>query len=52
MGYDPTAHPPRGEVCIRGPTLFSGYYKEQGLTDECMGGRHGGGWDAQGCACV
>ncbi|KAI8475864.1 MAG: hypothetical protein J3K34DRAFT_17054 [Monoraphidium minutum] len=36
MGYDPTADPPRGEVCIRGPTLFSGYYKEDQLTAECM----------------
>lgn len=37
MGYDPSANPPRGEVCIRGPTLFSGYYKDKALTDECMG---------------
>lgn len=37
MGYDPSSVPPRGELCIRGPTLFSGYYKEQGMTDECMG---------------
>lgn len=40
MGYDPTADPPRGELCIRGPTLFSGYYKEEGLTAEAMGELH------------
>jgi long-chain acyl-CoA synthetase len=39
MGYDPTADPPRGEVCVRGATLFEGYYREDGLTAECMGGR-------------
>jgi long-chain acyl-CoA synthetase len=37
MGYDPTANPPRGEVCVRGATVFSGYYKEPGQTAECMG---------------
>lgn len=37
MGYDPAAEPPTGEVCIRGPGLFSGYYKQPGLTKECIG---------------
>jgi long-chain acyl-CoA synthetase len=37
MGYDPAAEPPTGEVCIRGPGLFSGYYKQPELTKECMG---------------
>eukprot|EP00879_Flechtneria_rotunda_P004637 GHRR01004896.1.p1 GENE.GHRR01004896.1~~GHRR01004896.1.p1 ORF type:complete len:595 (+),score=137.38 GHRR01004896.1:491-2275(+) len=36
MGYDPAAEPPTGEVCIRGPALFSGYYKQPALTKECM----------------
>ncbi|WIA33081.1 hypothetical protein OEZ86_006237 [Tetradesmus obliquus] len=36
MGYDPAAEPPTGEVCIRGPGLFSGYYKQPGLTKECI----------------
>mmetsp|Transcript_45516 Transcript_45516/g.144780 ORF Transcript_45516/g.144780 Transcript_45516/m.144780 type:complete len:333 (-) Transcript_45516:295-1293(-) len=36
MNYDPMANPPRGEVCLSGPTMFSGYYKQQDLTDEAM----------------
>jgi len=37
MGYDPTAEPPAGEVCIRGPPIFSGYYKQLELTQEAIG---------------
>ena len=36
MGYDALASTPRGEVCIRGNTLFSGYYKREDLTKEAM----------------
>ncbi|KAL2902778.1 Long chain acyl-CoA synthetase 4 [Bienertia sinuspersici] len=36
MGYDATASTPRGEICIRGKTLFSGYYKREDLTKEVM----------------
>lgn len=36
MGYDALGSTPRGEVCIRGKTLFSGYHKREDLTKEVM----------------
>lgn len=36
MGYDALSTPPRGEICIRGGTLFSGYYKREDLTKEVL----------------
>ncbi|XP_047329112.1 long chain acyl-CoA synthetase 4-like [Impatiens glandulifera] len=37
MGYDATtSDKPRGEVCIRGDTLFSGYHKRPDLTQEVI----------------
>ncbi|XP_077226588.1 long chain acyl-CoA synthetase 4-like [Tasmannia lanceolata] len=36
MGYDANSSTPRGEVCVKGKTLFSGYYKREDLTKEVM----------------
>ncbi|XP_022929138.1 long chain acyl-CoA synthetase 4-like [Cucurbita moschata] len=36
MGYDSLASTPRGEVCIKGDTLFAGYYKREDLTTEVL----------------
>ncbi|KAJ4798145.1 Long-Chain Acyl-CoA Synthetase [Rhynchospora pubera] len=36
MEYDALGDTPRGEICIRGRTLFSGYYKRDDLVKEVM----------------
>ncbi|KAI5661014.1 hypothetical protein M9H77_20337 [Catharanthus roseus] len=36
LGYDATADVPRGEICLRGNTLFSGYHKRQDLTEDVL----------------
>ncbi|EFN60000.1 hypothetical protein CHLNCDRAFT_29209 [Chlorella variabilis] len=36
MNYDPMATPPRGEVIVKGPSVFTGYYKAQDKTDEVL----------------
>ena len=33
MNYYPSSNPPRGEIIIRGPSVFSGYYKDEKQTN-------------------
>lgn len=36
MSYDALSKVPRGEICIRGNTLFSGYHKRPDLTSDVI----------------
>ena len=41
MGYDALAAPPRGELLIRGPVVFQGYYRDEAATREARPSRLG-----------
>jgi len=55
MGYASAKDPPSGEVCVRGPCVFQGYYQMPDKTQEAFdseGWFHTGdigAWNAQGC---
>ncbi|KAI3446056.1 hypothetical protein Pfo_002721 [Paulownia fortunei] len=36
MGYDALSTVPRGEICLRGNTLFSGYHRRPDLTEDVV----------------
>jgi long-chain acyl-CoA synthetase len=36
LGYNPLGSPPRGEICIRGPLVFQGYFKDEQKTKEAF----------------
>ena len=36
MEYDTATQPPQGEVCIRGPNVFHGYFKDPQATREAF----------------
>ncbi|KVH93253.1 AMP-binding, conserved site-containing protein [Cynara cardunculus var. scolymus] len=36
MGYDALGSVPRGEICLRGTTLFSGYHKREDLSNAVL----------------
>ena len=47
LGYDPLGTPPKGEICLRGPIIFQGYYQDKKKTDEAFGERA-----FAACACL
>lgn len=48
MGYDAESNPPKGELCLRGPSVFHGYFRNQEETEAVLDDE---GWLSTGDIC-
>jgi acyl-CoA synthetase (AMP-forming)/AMP-acid ligase II len=50
LGYDPLGTLPKGEICLRGPIIFQGYYQDEKKTSEAFGESALAEWASALCA--